>query len=169
MFTQIFGFNTNKCPGCPEHCVLGATEHKKKKNRFIPTIKDQPRGYYYDKKNIRHNIRPYTDKSNAIDSARFIASLCPKYKIQHSTVSHTKANQCTGCTIKCEMGVTETEQGFMPTVKHKIISTFINAYGITIPVVPRPKQSSAQELAERIVKRCDFYKKTLTRTTPQTK
>lgn len=169
MFTQLLGFNTNKCNGCPKHCTLGAVEHKRKKGRFIPTINDEPRGYYYDKNKFRHNIRPYADKKNAIDLARLISSFCPKYRIQYSIVSTTNPNQCRGCKIKCEISTTETDQGFMPTVNNKIIYTCVNAYGITDIIVPRPKQSSAQELAERIVKRCDFYKKPLKKITTPTK
>ena len=169
MFSQILGLNTNKCNGCSEHCILDAEEHHRKKGRFIPTIKGSPRGYYYDKNNIRHNIRPYADKHSAIDLARLIARLCPKYRVQYSTVTTTEPNQCTGCTAKCKISAIETEQGFMPTLENKVIDTYINAYGTTDTVTSKPKQEFAQELAERIVKRCDFYKKNIKKATRPTK
>lgn len=169
MFSQLLGFNTNKCAGCPERCTLGAVEHKRKKGRFIPTIKNKPRGYYYDKNNIRHNIRPYTEIRSAIDIARLISSLCPKYRHQYSTISATEPNQCTGCKIRCKLNAIETEQGFMPTIQNNIIHTYTNIHGITENIVPRATQAAAQTLVTRIAKRCDFYKSCLKETKCQTK
>lgn len=39
MFTQLLGFNTNRCNGCPERCRLDAVEHKRKKDvLYRPSI-----------------------------------------------------------------------------------------------------------------------------------
>jgi ferredoxin len=158
MFSQLLGFNTNKCNGCPKRCEFGAVESKRKKGRFMPTIDSKPYGFYYDKNNIRHNIRPLANKYKTIDTARLIAHTCPKYMAQYSTITATAPNQCIGCKSRCELGTIETNQGFMPTIQHKPIFTYINSYGNTENITPHPTQNAAQELTIRIARRCDFYK-----------
>ncbi|MFQ6729769.1 MAG: hypothetical protein ACLRFK_01800 [Alphaproteobacteria bacterium] len=159
MFTQTLGLNTNKCNGCSEHCILGAVPSKRKKEYFMPTIKEKPRGYYYDKNNIRHNLRPQPDKYKAIDTARLISKLCPKYDHHMLTISTAEPNRCEGCLFRCKLGSIKVNNGFLPKIDNDIIYTYINAYGASKTVIPHPQETSAQELAERIAKRCDFYKK----------
>lgn len=159
MFTQLLGFNTNKCNGCSKRCILDAQPHKRKKDRFIPTIDNKPFGFYCDKNKKRHNLRPYATKFSAIDMARTIARCCPRYNPIRSTVTATEPQQCTGCDIRCKISSTETPNGFMPTIQKTVIYTFLNQYNIAETVFPRPTPNYAQELGLRIAKRCDFYKK----------
>ena len=157
MFTQTLGLNTNRCNGCSEHCTLGTVPSKRKKEYFIPTIKGIPRAYYYDKNNIRHNLRPQPDKNKVIDTARLISSLCPKYN-RHHLITETETNQCAGCAFKCKLDSTEINGEFIPKIKNTIIYTYINAYGVSKKIIPLPDATSAQELAKRIARRCDFYR-----------
>lgn len=161
MFTQTLKINTNKCNGCAKRCTLDAVPYNKKKGGFLPTINGKVHAYFYDKNRIKRISRKHPNRFQAIDQARTIATYCIDYnpKLSTETAPKNNPNVCTGCLLKCELGATQTEQGFMPTIQNRIIHTYINAYGIPESATPRTSFLYALTSAKCIAKRCDFYKK----------